>query len=165
MPELLSRLLAIILLRQGPQDLPAGRSTLLASLGLYMLVAAISLNTGRSLEHPTLVLLLASGLPLLLVWIVLRLRQRPARWAQTLSALYGTSALLSLANLPLNLQASAEPAAPLVLFSLLIFLWSFMVDAHIWRHALDTSLAGGMAVTVLLFIFSFGFISSVAGPL
>ena len=165
MPELLSRLLAILLLRMGPQDLPPGRSPLLTSLSLYIVVAAISLNTGRTLENPTLVLLLAAGLPLLLTWIVLKLRQRLARWEQTLSALYGTSALLSLASLPLNLQAGPEPAAPLVLFSLLVFLWSFIVDAHIWRHALDTSLAGGMAVTVLLFLLSFAFISSVAGPL
>ncbi len=165
MTTLLTRLIQIILLRQGPQDLPAGRTVLLASLALYVLVAAVSLNTGRTPEQPTAVLVLAAGLPLILVWIVLKVKSLVSRWEQTLSALYGTSALLSLVTLPLNFDASPEPAAPVVLISLLIFLWSFAVDAHIWRNALETSFAAGLAVAMLLFVFTFGIISSVAGPL
>ncbi len=165
MNSLLSCLLAIVLLRRGPQDLPAGRSTLLACLSLYVLIAALSLNTGRVPENPTAVLILAAGMPLLLVWIVLRLRDRVSRWTQTLSALYGTSALLSLLTLPLNFHATSEPSGAMVLISLVVFFWSFMVDAHIWRHALDTRLAGGFAVAMLLFVFTYSLISSLAGPL
>ena len=165
MSHLFSRLISIIALRQGPQDLPAGRSVVLGMLAFYVLIAALSLNLGRTPESPTAVLLLATGLPLVLVWIVLRLKDRVSRWEQTVSALYGTSALLSLISLPLNLDPGAEPAPGLVLISLLLFLWSFAVDAHIWRNALDTSFAAGLGVAMILFIFTFGIISSVAGPL
>lgn len=165
MSILLARLINIVFLRQGPQDLPPGRSVLLASLAFYVLIAALSLNLGRTPQSPTAVLVLAAGLPLILVWVVLRLKNRLSRWEQTLSALYGTSALLSMASLPLNLQTGAEPTPPLVMISLVIFLWSFAVDAHIWRNALDTSFAAGLGVAMILFIFTFGIISSVAGPL
>lgn len=165
MITLLSRLLNLILLRQGPQDLPTGRSVLLVCLGFYVLVAALSLNTGRTPDYPTAVLVLAAGLPLILVWIVLRLKNRVSRWEQTLSALYGTSALLSLLTLPFNFDTGPEPAPPIILISLAVFLWSFAVDGHIWRHALDVSFAAGLAVAMLLFVATFGIISSVAGPL
>ncbi|MFW5815226.1 MAG: hypothetical protein ACOCVP_00080 [Wenzhouxiangella sp.] len=160
-----SRLIQILLLRQGPQDLPPGPSVLLATLTLYLLSAALSISLSEAAGSPTLVLLLATGLPMLLVWIVLRLKSRVSRWEQTLGALYGTSALLSLLSLPLNLQTATEPAPPVVLLSLVIFVWSFAVDAHIWRHALDTSFAAGLAVAMIMFVISFGIISSVAGPL
>jgi hypothetical protein len=102
---------------------------------------------------------------MILTWIVLGLRKKTSRWEQTLSALYGTSALLTLLSLPLNVQTGAEPIPPVVLLSLVIFLWSFAVDAHIWRHALDTNFAQGLAVAMIMFLISFGIISSVAGPL
>ena len=165
MSPLFPRLIDIVLLRRGPQDLPAGRSVLLACLTLYVLIAALSLNIGRSPENPTAVLVLAAGLPLALVWVVLKLRDRVNRWEQTLSALYGTSALLSLITLPFNFDTSSEPAAPVIIISLLVFFWSFIVDGHIWRHALDTSFAAGLAVAMLLFVLSFSIISSLAGPL
>ncbi|NDY95565.1 hypothetical protein [Wenzhouxiangella limi] len=165
MSILFSRLIQILLLRLGPQDLPPGPSVLLATLTLYLVTASLSISLGDGAGSPTLLLLLATGLPMLLVWIVLRLKSRVSRWEQTLSALYGTSALLSLLSLPLNLQVGAEPAPPIVLLSLVIFLWSFAVDAHIWRHALDTSFAAGLAVAMIMFLLSFGIISSVAGPL
>jgi hypothetical protein len=165
MAILLQRLIGIILLRQGPQDLPPGPSVLLAALAFYMLTAALSLSMGSTAGSPTTILLLATGLPMLLTWIVLRLNARVGRWEQTLSALYGTSALLSLLSLPLNMQAGTEPPPPLVLLSLVIFLWSFAVDAHIWRNALETSFATGLAVAMVMFVVSFGIISSVAGPL
>jgi len=165
MGPLFSRLIDIVLLRRGPQDLPAGRSVLLACLTLYVLIAALSLNIGRTPENPTAVLVLACALPMVLVWIVLRLRDRISRWEQTLSALFGTSALLSLVTLPFNFDTGGEPAPPVIIISLLVFFWSFVVDAHIWRHALDASFAVGLALAMLLFVISFSIISSVAGPL
>ena len=165
MSSLFPPLIDIVLLRRGPQDMPAGRSALLACLFFYVLIAAISLNIGRRPENPTAVLVLAAGLPLVLVWIVLKLRDRIERWEQTLSALYGTSALLSLITLPFNFDASEEPSGPVIVISLSVFFWSFVVNGHIWRHALDTSFAAGLAAAMLIFVLTFSIISSLAGPL
>ncbi|AKS40655.1 hypothetical protein [Wenzhouxiangella marina] len=165
MSDLIARLAGILLLRLGPQDLPAGRSTLLFCVTAYVAITAINLGRGEPHPQPVLVLLLAVGLPLLLVWIVLKLRHRPARWEQTLSALFGTSALLSILTLPLSLAMSGSAANPLAFLLLLSFFWSFAVDAHIWRSALEISFAAGLAVAVLMFLFSLFLITSLAGPL
>lgn len=165
MSELVSRLVGIMMLRDGPQDLPAGPAALSLAVMLYVAASAASLAAGQTPDHPVGILLLAVLLPLVLCRIVLSLRGRPARWEQTLTALFGSGALLSLISLPLSLGGGPEPAAPMVVASLVLFIWSFAVDAHIWRHALDASYAVGLAVAVVLFAVSMFVITSLAGPL
>lgn len=165
MADLFSRLVGIILLRLGPQDLPAGNAPLALAVAAYVVVTGISLNLGDARENTALIVVLAVILPLFLVRIVLALRGRPARWPQTVTALFGTSALLSALALPLSvLTASGEPGAATVLASLALFIWSFAVDAHIWRHALEVGFVAGLAVAVVLFAISLFVISSIAGP-
>ena len=165
MNEFLSRLVGILLLKDGPQDLPPGTPALAGSVAIYVAATSVSIARGDGTEHPAAVMALAVVLPMLLSRIVLGLRNRLARWPQTLSALFGTSGLLSLLSLPLAVTAGSEPQPVVVAASLVLFFWSFAVDAHIWRHALDTSFAVGMAVAVLLFAVSMVVITSLAGPL
>lgn len=165
MPEFLSRLVGILLLRAGPQDLPAGPGPLMLAMTLYVLATTVSLSLGEGPGNPILTLVLAVFLPLILARIVLGLRGHPARWGQTVSALFGTSGLLSLLSLPMAAAAGTEPDALLTIVSLVVFFWSFAVDAHIWRHALGVSFAAGLAVAVILFALSIYIITSIAGPL
>jgi hypothetical protein len=163
--QLLSRLAAIILLRDGPQDLPAGHAVLVLCLLMYLVVAYFGFNLGERPENLAMVLALAVTLPMLLCWILLKLAAKLARWEQTVAALFGTSALLSLMSLPLNMAAAGEPTAPLALMMLAVFFWSFAVDAHIWRHALEVSFSTGLALAVLLFAITLFVITTLAGPL
>lgn len=165
MPELFSRLLAILILKSGPQDMPAGTRPVTLTMALYIIATGASLSVSERADNPVAVLALATVLPLILSRIVLGLRGRPARWSQTVSALFGTSALLSLASLPLGTGGGDQPGALVTLTSLVLFFWSFSVDGHIWRHALDTSFAAGLAVAVILFAVSIYVITSIAGPL
>jgi hypothetical protein len=168
MSEFVSRLLGVMMLKHGPQDLPAGTLPLLAATILYVAATGLSLSIGESPDNAAGILLLAVALPLVLTRIVLALRKRPARWIQTVTALFGTSGLLSLLSLPLALSAegaSASPAPILTIASLVLFFWSFAIDGHIWRHALDTSFAAGLAVAVVLFAVSMYVITTLAGPL
>jgi len=152
------------MLRDGPQDLPPGHAPLVLAVLGYIGASALSMSVGRTPEHPVGIIALAVTLPVILVRIVLTLRGHPARWLQTLTALFGTGALLSVLSLPLSL-AGSEPPTPVILASLLLFGWSFAVDAHIWRHALEASFAVGLAVAVVLFTVSMFVINSLAGPL
>jgi hypothetical protein len=165
MTDFFSRLVGILMLRDGPQDLPPGTPVLAGSVAIYVAATSVSIARGDGAEHPAAVMALAVVLPMVLSRIVLGLRNRLARWPQTLSALFGTSGLLSLLALPLSATAGSEPLPVLIVASLVLFFWSFAVDAHIWRHALDTSFAAGMAVAVLLFAVSMVVITSLAGPL
>jgi len=153
------------MLRLGPQDLPAGRSALALTIIAYVAVTAFNLSRGEGHPTPVLVLILAVGLPLVLTWIVLKLRQRLERWEQTLTALFGTNALLSIITLPLSLAAGSEPNAALALVLLASFFWSFAVDAHIWRNALEVSFSVALVITMLLFVISLFVITSLTGPL
>jgi hypothetical protein len=168
MSEFVSRLLGVMMLKNGPQDLPAGTGPLLAATMLYAAATGLSISIGEGPDNPAGILLLAVALPLVMTRIVLSLRKRPARWIQTVTALFGTSGLLSLLSLPLALSAegaSASPAPILTIASLVLFFWSFAIDGHIWRHALDTSFAAGLAVAVVLFAVSMYVITTLAGPL
>ena len=151
MIDLLTRLVFIVGLRLGPQDLPPGIRVLLACLGLYALVTGISLIDSNRDIHPATLLLIAMMLPLGLAWIVLKWRGLAARWEQTVAALFGSSAVLSLITLPLNLLGGDQPGALLALVLLLVFFWSFAVDAHIWRHALNVTYSTGLAVAAVFF--------------
>lgn len=163
MLDLITRLFGIVLLRLGPQDLPANRATLLACIVLYLIVTAINLASGNGHPKPVLLMTLAVALPLVLCWIVLNLRQRAGRWQQTVAALFGTSALLSILTLPLTLSVGEGPSPVLGLLLLAGFFWSLAVDAHIWRHALDVAFSTGLLVAVILLSVSLFVISSLAG--
>ncbi len=155
------------MLKNGPQDMPAGVVAPTLATGFYLVATALSLSVGEGPENPVGVLVLAVVLPLALVRIVLGLRGHTSRWGQTLTALFGTSGLLSLLSLPLAIAAGGgtEPNPVVTVASLVLFFWSFAVDGHIWRHALDASFAVGLAVAVVLFAVSMYVITSIAGPL
>lgn len=166
MIDLFSRLIGIVLLRLGPQDLPAGTAPLTVAMLLYLLATSLTITLGQPPDNAAGVLILAMLLPLVLARIVLTLRQLPQRWAQTVTALFGTSALLTAISLPLVTMAGREePPVIAALMSLGVFVWSFAVDAHIWRHALNVSFAAGLTVAVVLFAVTLFVIQTLAGPL
>jgi hypothetical protein len=144
MTDLVARLFGIVVLRLGPQDLPAGSSPLTVAMLLYLLVTAVAMSVGQPPQQPVLVLALAMALPLLLARIVLTLRRLPQRWPQTVTALFGTSAVLTAISLPLAaVGGNGDPPLFTAMASLVVFVWSFAVNAHIWRHALNVSLPPG----------------------
>jgi hypothetical protein len=166
MTDLVARLFGVVMLRLGPQDLPAGTMPLTLAMLLYLLVTSVAMGVGQPPEQPVLVLMLAMLLPLILVRIVLALRRLPERWPQTVTALFGSSAILTAISLPLAAAGGeGEPSMFTAMASLAVFVWSFAVDAHIWRHALNATYAAGLAVAVVLFAVTLFVITTLAGPL
>ena len=45
----------------------------------------------------------------------------------------------------------ANPQPNLALFYLALFVWSLLVDGHIYRHALSIKMGGGVLIAVLIF--------------
>src|SRR5690606_15422087 len=103
MGKLIGRFIDICLLRAGPQDLPA--SSVLRSLALFAYVASgvMILLPSVSFGSAVAQALVDTLLLVVLLWAVLRWRGLPERFAQALTALAGTGALLGLAALPLVL--------------------------------------------------------------
>ncbi|NIR28276.1 MAG: hypothetical protein GWN84_02870 [Gammaproteobacteria bacterium] len=148
--------LDICLLRRNPQDLPA--SGLLLGLCLLAYAASGMLVSTVMLPAPTAFLAGVTDTVLLclLTASVLYLQRLRARVPQTLSALAGTGAILSIIALPVTswLQsardAGTDTSLPdLMLLALLV--WSLVVAGHILRHALSTVFIVGVVLAVLFF--------------
>jgi len=91
------------------------------------------------------------------------LRGHAPRFLQTVAAVFGSGALISLANLPLWLYPGTPVPAPIVLLVMLGLLWSLAVDGHIWRHALELPLPLGVAVAVLILIIQVSVFQFISG--
>ncbi len=158
MHGVLKTIVDLCLLRGSPRDLPYSTSLLtgllILSVGLSMFAGQL-LGASDTILPRTLVWLL---LHLGVIYLLLQMRSAPGRFVQTVSAFAGTGILVSLALLPLSrilylgaLDPEQLPNPLLSLLWIIIFAWSFFIDAHILRHALRISLSAGLLIAVLLF--------------
>ena len=154
MTRLLQIFLSICVLKKGPQDLPHSKSLLYLSVAFYAAIIALD-EVRNGIGWYALPMTLVS---LMTVWAlytsVLRLASKEARQTQTLSATFGTSAILTLLTAPLRwpvidaAKANAEPSQNALVLLLFIMVWSLLIDAHIIRNALDTTLGRGVLVAL-----------------
>lgn len=153
----------IALLRAGPQDLPGGVAAPALSVTMYTFVVVLSgLVDTRSPGVSDLFISIV--VPLVAAGSILGLRRATARFSQTVAALFGTGALISLINLPLWFSAQTPVPAPLVILALIALFWSLAVDGHVWRNALDCSFAGGLTVAVLILFVQLMVFQSMGNP-
>ena len=154
----------ICLLRANPQDLPDSDTLVLAALAAYGLADVIGVLDIASVGGAVLAAAVDTLLLVLATHLALRWRRLENRVPQTLSALAGCGALISLlAWVFAGLVQTHFPAewvwAPFLL-------WYTLVFGHILRHALSISLVVGVTVSVLYLVLSMGvtglFISPVA---
>ncbi len=142
----------ICLLKRGPQDDPVSYTGLALALSLYvfsdLLVAAASsgwkVAWGMTGIDVVVMIILTVAL--------LRFTHQSTRLLQTLTALAGTGGLLGLLVLPAVQSAAStnhESSAMLVIFWLVMMVWSVVVRAHVYRHALSLNYTAGVAVAVV----------------
>lgn len=164
MLDFLARLVGILVLRAGPQHLPASANAMVLATGLYAATAAVNIYAGsQTPDRPGLTLAMAVLLPFFLAWGVLRLAGKPQRYIQTVTALFGVGALLALVNLPVLMFEPDATPPPAMLLALVAFFWHFAVNGHIWRNALEVSFSAGLAVAVVLFALSYFVITNFGG--
>ncbi|HHH39477.1 MAG TPA: hypothetical protein ENK50_07875 [Sedimenticola sp.] len=157
MGRLLNLFVDICLLRAGPQQLPASRFLLLLTLLLSLVTGTLVLVEGFGL-FPALA---AQALDLLLLLGLMRaaliVRGMGARFLQAGTALFGSSVLINLLVMPLQLAIGDDPAASgfselAVLLYLVLLLWSVVVMGHILRHAFEIRLAAGILLSLGYFL-------------
>ena len=101
----------ILLLRRGPQDLPAAPALLAALLIVNFLVGGLFFDPGEEQASGWAQTATDLGLQMLMAALVLQLRGFQARVLQTLSAFAGTGLLLSLILVPIVVMLTAETAS------------------------------------------------------
>lgn len=145
---------SICLLRRKPQQDPLSCAGL--SLALLLYIATDVLVAGAN--SGWLVAWGMTGLDVLVLVLVpvilLQLTGRRGRLLQTLTAMAGTGGLLGLLVLPVVQQGgidneSQQTSGLLVIFWLVMMIWSVVVRAHIYRHALSVNYAAATAVAIV----------------
>ena len=145
----------IVLLRRGPRDLPAAWGLLAtaaaASFAIEFAMIARHYGTGIALAHSSFDLALTAAV----FSALLAFRGQGHRLLQTLTALFGVDALLSLPLALLSLSAGGEGHHVLAgLLFLALLAWNLLVIGHIVRVALDVPLLNGVAVAMSFTILS-----------
>ena len=163
--EILRASYGLLLLKRGPQDMPAGDSVTMGLAVVYfassfLLLALQGAGVGMAFLQAAVDLAILVGF----VWLVLRQRGFPARLGQTLSALlvaglvFGLLAVPSMHNLAPYMKTvshGGQPPAPSggVIASYLLLLvtviWSLAVTVHILRHALEIRAMYAFGLTIL----------------
>ncbi len=158
----------IAFFRRGPEDLPASTFLLSFSLLLYsagtIATSAVFAEDGRQVFLEAL-----ADITMMLLWYgsLLVIYNRGARLQQTLTALFGTGALLYLVAYPVMswlqhpLDAGTGAQLPAMLM-MAILIWSIAVAGHIVHRALDIQFSLGIAICICYFfssvaVFSFLF--------
>jgi hypothetical protein len=151
MPVLL-RILAILLLKAGPQHLPYSLS-LLATLALLyaasgVLVLTTSMNIGQAAANMALDVAVLFGFS----YFCLSLLKYRARFVQMVSALAGIGIVYHLIAWPLfvqihNMQPQEQGANIAALLMLLLVSWQVLVFAHVFRYAMQMSMMRALALS------------------
>lgn len=148
----------IATLRRGPQDVPGTQSVLVLTIAGYF-----AINVLVSLMLPPIAgpWLLHLGLDVVftLAWyaVLLRLLNRPERFVQTASAVFGYQAVLS----PLwvatgwlirRFQDDATWLFPVTLLGLVLVVWMISANAQILKAAIEWSTGACVGLVILQII-------------
>jgi hypothetical protein len=145
----------IVLWRRGPQDLPSSMLLVAATLVAYVLVSVLQLALMHESGSAYFVFLVADPVVLMSwIWIVLKVYRREERYPQTIAAILGSSALISLVlSVPLQVLVgvdaarTATPAAQVLALGLILVF--VLVAGRIVKLATDSNLFTGICVTAI----------------
>lgn len=155
----LKLLVDLCLFQAKPQDFPYSQG--------WMLITAVLLCTGIYISYPAqeqtfLVILLISIVHVMgygfAIWGALRIRMMPERFVQTITAIFGTAAVLQFVTWPfiswlIKVQGTPDAQFPLLVIFLL-GIWTFAVAVNINRHAMSVTIGQGILITLGVQIFT-----------
>jgi hypothetical protein len=160
----------IILLRRGPEHLPASTMLLAIMIGLYLLVdtivaASLSMFAAKRLAG------LAIGITATLVWyhFALLVVKKRERFTQLLTALFVVSTVFTPLFMPLvstvltQQEAKQQPSTILMMLMLVLLAWAVVVYVRVVRTAFEwpwpaalLMIIGQESFTLVIFMLIFG---------
>jgi hypothetical protein len=151
----------ICALKAAPQDLPASSFLLGLVLLAYFVTGALVATLQWPFSHAVLAAFLDTVFLSALSRVLLWSRMLSSRFVQTLTALAGSGAVMTVIALPIVLWQSivgvTDASIPTLPSWLLMIwmVWNVLVVGHIIRHALSTVLALGIVLAVVYAYISF----------
>jgi hypothetical protein len=152
----------ICLLRAAPQDLPVSRGAMLGALAAYAAAGVLGVLDVLAFENAVAAAVVDTLLLAAVTRLVLQWRRLENRLAQTLTALAGCGALLSL--LAWGAAGLVREAFRPEWVWAVFLVWYTLVFGHILRHALSITLAAGIAASLLYLVFSIGVTGAFMNP-
>jgi hypothetical protein len=163
---LLSFFFRLARLQQAPQDLPASTLLLLLSLLANVGVGVVGSSRyfgdlGTALMANLVDVVVMAGM----LWLLLSVHDKQARFTQTLTALYGLGVIFGLVMLlPHQLAVLTDAQQLAGLLMLAVMVWAHVAMGHVLRHALDKRLAAGIALAVGISAASFVVVGNLFPP-
>lgn len=153
---LLNPFVQICLLRKGPQDLPTSGILLGIALTAHTVMSILLSKISLDALHALLSGLLDSVLLVVLTAALLFAQRHGSRLIQTVTALAGTGAIITLLALPASgWLHGADQSAGEGGFALIVLLiltgWSLAVVGHIFRHALSIPYFFGLVLAAVFY--------------
>jgi hypothetical protein len=145
----------ICALKAAPQDLPASSFLLGVSLVAYFVTGAAVAALQWPLSQAVLAAFLDTTFLTVLTRVLLWARMLSGRFVQTLTAMAGSGAVMTVIALPLvlwqTLVGVTDANAPTLPSWLLMIwmVWNIVVVGHILRHALSAVLAVGIGLAAI----------------
>jgi hypothetical protein len=162
---LLVRLVDIVLLRSGPEQLPASPGLLTIMVAVNVAVSATVYSLlARAPLHWQLQLLVGTAVTLFWFRVAFSLVNKPERFLQTSTAIFGTNTLFVPALIPMVAELlpflekpdpAVSPPAALSLMAALLGIWLLTVQVRIVRTAFEWHF-----IAAILFIFGMNFASA-----
>ena len=157
--SVLQKLLALMILKSAPQDLPYSPQFAVQMAIVYIFSGLVVLQSTLSPDDMLGGLLLGLFVQLVFTYLVLRALNRSARFVQTISAMLAVSILFNLLSWPVFIVVADAAAteglkATMSLMFLLIISWEVLVKAYIFRHALEMKMLSALALSFSLFFIS-----------
>ena len=158
----LQKLLAMLILRSAPQDLPYSPVLTGQLAVMYLLTGLIVLQTTLNPEDLYAGLLLGLIVQYVFTWLVLGALKLRARFIQTFAAMMGVGLLFNLMSWPVfstlsDASNSDSLKATMSLIFLMLISWEVLVKAHIFRHAMEMKMFSALALSFSLFFISVAF--------
>ncbi|MBS3964715.1 MAG: hypothetical protein KGZ80_09520 [Methylomonas sp.] len=144
----------ISLFRNGPQDVPASPWLLALLLPIYIVVNFLILwLNGTAASAPLQVAVDFAMMPGF-IWPLLYFAGKSARFQQTLHAMLGTDIVIAVLALPVIASLNNAPNQPAYFALVGLMIWHWVINGHIFRHALDRSAMFGMLLALLYIMMS-----------
>jgi hypothetical protein len=162
--------LDIVLLRRGPEDVPASQALLVSTIALFAAVSvALRLVFPPSVAAWPVAMVVSIVFTLLWYGLVLRFAGKPERWMQVVTAVFGIGCLLTPLLAPLEAVLSRyvgtpEQAPGWIVLVLPLAIYVVYLNARILRAAIEQPIPLCIFIVVLQWLVEAMLVSLVLGP-
>ena len=153
------KLLALMLLKSAPQDLPYSPQLTGQLAVAYIVSGIIVLHTTINPDDMVAGIILGFAVQYAFTLLVLRALNKAARFVQTFCAIMGAGVFFNILSWPIfsvltteNIDAGMQSTMSIAF--LLVISWEVLVKAHIFRHALEMKMFSALVVSLSLFFIS-----------